>query len=391
MTNKRIGILAGEASGDNLGAGLMGALTDLCPQPVEFIGVGGPRMLQAGLQPLADMNLLSVNGFREPLAKLPGLYRLLRQLEHDLVQQEVDAFIGVDFNVFNFLLEKRLKKRGIKTVHYVSPSVYAWRTGRTVKIAKSTDLLLCLYPFEPAFYANTSVTAEFVGHPLADEISPQDGDDQARQQVRTDLGLATDRAVLALLPGSRSSEVKLMIEPFLQAAALLHQQDPGLQLVVPCLRTDLRAMIEAQVQQFGLAERMTVCCYTGNARKALIACDVALVKSGTSTLEAMLLHRPMVVSYRLGELTYHFAKRVLRTPYVALPNILSGRELVPELLQHEGTPENLAAEILHQLAAARQAEPSEMESDFRLLHEQLRQDANRQAASAVLGLLNANQ
>ncbi|XOV82057.1 MAG: lipid-A-disaccharide synthase [bacterium] len=381
----KIGILAGEASGDNLGAGLMTAMQQQTTQTLEFLGVGGARMQAAGLSPLAPLDALAVNGFRDPILKLPELITLLRRLIRTFVKAEIDVFIGVDFNVFNFILEAALRKRGIRTVHYVSPSVYAWRSGRTKRVARSADLLLCLYPFEPAFYKQTSVQAEFVGHPLADEIDLHAGAPQARLNARQALGLATDTAdttVLALLPGSRNSEVDLMIEHFLGAAAIFAQQTPGTVTVIPCVRPSIKQRVEKALQDH---PNLVVKLYEGNARQALIACDVALVKSGTSTLEAMLLHRPMVVSYRLGWWTYQLARRVLRTPFVALPNILAGRALVPELLQHEGTAEALAAALRRALNAA--AEDAQNTRVFERLHKQLRQGADAKSAASVLRLL----
>ena len=397
----RIGILAGEASGDNLGAGLMRAIqaqlnqtsstSDATHSPapnIEFVGIGGPMMLAAGLQPMADMQALNVNGFREPIVRLPSLLKLLWNLERSLKELKIDAFVGVDFNVFNFILEGRLKKAGIPTVHYVSPSVYAWRTGRTKRVAKSADLLLCLYPFEPHFYRHTNVQAVFVGHPLADEISAEDSGAASVQAAREELGLALHDPVLAVLPGSRSSEVKLMIEPFLVAARLLAQDLPGLQVVIPCPRPALKEMVEAKIAELDLACELKIVCNADHARRALVACDFALVKSGTSTLETMLLHRPMVVSYRLGALSYQLAKRLLRTEFVALPNILTNSALVPELLQDDGSAEQLAAALKDIWLEA--ADRDKLVATFVDLHAQLKQDANRQAATAVLGLLNAN-
>lgn len=380
----KLGILAGEASGDNLAAGLMAQLRRQAPdgEDIEFIGVGGPRMLALGLRSLASMERLSVNGFREPLMRLPELLGLLRRLSREIAAADVDGFIGVDFNVFNFLLEASLKKRGVRTVHYVSPSVYAWRAGRTRRVAKSADMLLCLYPFEPAFYIDTSVEAVFVGHPLADAIGPEAGDETARQAAREALGLRGEGTVLAVLPGSRSSEIGLMIESFVSAAKRFLVRNPETQIVVPCLRPVLRDKVDQALRAY---PELPVTLYDGDARQALVACDIALVKSGTSTLEAMLLSRPMVVSYRLGRLSAHFARWVLRTPYVALPNILSGRRLVPELLQDEATgvalAEALQEQLQHSLGEADYFEP------FHALQRELRQSADEKAAAAVLRLL----
>ncbi len=380
----KIGLLAGEASGDNLGAGLMAALrkqTDLKGQ-LHFMGVGGTRMLAQGLAPLADMDELAVNGFKDPILRLPKLIRLLRHLIRTFVDAKIDVFVGVDFNVFNFILEAALKKRGIKTVHYVSPSVYAWRAGRTKRVAKSADVVLCLYPFEPAFYEGLPVTAEFVGHPLADDIAADAGALPHKQAAREQLQIDPADNVLAVLPGSRGSEVDLMIAVFLDAAERFCATHTNTRIVIPCLRPHLRTRIE---QACRAHPDLPVVLHDGNARLPLLAADIALVKSGTSTLETMLLHRPMVVSYRLGALTYQLAKRVVHTPFVALPNILAGRELVPELIQDAATGEALAAALQQQWRRV-QAEPGYLQN-FTDLHEQLAQGADAKAAGAVVRLL----
>lgn len=380
----RLGLLAGEPSGDRLGAGLMQALQRQLPDTrIEFVGVGGPRMCSAGLDALAHIDELAVNGFREPLLNLPRLLRLLNRLTRELADAQIDAFIGVDFNVFNFLLERRLKKRGVRTVHYVSPSVYAWRRGRAKRIARSTDLLLCLYPFEPAFYANVPVEATFVGHPLADEIDLQAGDAASRAQAREALGLPSDACVLAVLPGSRSSEVRLMLPAFLEAAARFGAAHDAV-AVIPCLKPQLRELVEQGVRQH---PDLAVQLVDGDARLVLKACDMALVKSGTSTLEAMLLHRPMVVSYRLGALTYQIVRHLIRSPFVALPNILVGEMWVPELLQGEGTGAALADALRTEYALAR-SDPAR-QARFVEIHRSLRRDADASAAEAVIGLLRS--
>ncbi|MGE0625489.1 MAG: lipid-A-disaccharide synthase [Pseudomonadales bacterium] len=380
-----LGILAGEPSGDRLGAGLMAALSARHPD-VRFVGIGGPLMIDAGLECLVPMERLSVNGFVEPLRRLPDLVRILKCLLDTYRREPPAAFIGVDFNVFNFLLERLLKGRGIPTAHYVSPSVYAWRRGRVRRIARSTDLLLTLYPFEPAFYRDSPVRAVFVGHPLADEISPQMGDDVHRSAARRDLGLPETGTVVAVLPGSRLSEVGLMGAVFFEACEEVRARLPDVTFVVPCLRPPI---FDAVTGLMAAHPALDVRPVHGNARQALTACDVALVKSGTSTLEAMLLHRPMVVSYRLGELTYRLVKRLLRTPYVALPNILAGSELVPELLQHDATPRALAENVLAQLD--KRVGDAEYLRRFEALHASLRRGADERAAEAVLGWLGRSE
>ncbi len=345
-----IGLLAGEASGDNLGAGLMQALkARLHDRAVTFVGMGGPGMRAQGLEPLADFSMLSINGFKEPVLRLPQLYRLYRSLANTMIARQVDVFVGIDFNVFNLLLEGRLKRAGVPTAHYVSPSVYAWRRGRTRKIARCADKILCLFPFEPEFYRGLDVQAHFVGHPLAAEIAPATAGGEGRAQALQSLGL-DDRAVtLALLPGSRGSEVELMLPSMLAAAqglaSQLRAQGKNLQVVIPCLNS-ARA---AQIQELGAEVKgLEVRYFLGDARVPLVACDLALVKSGTSTLEAMLLGKPMVVTYRLNRLSYWIARLLVSTEHVAIPNILAGRMLVPELLQDAATPQALCEALMEQ-------------------------------------------
>jgi lipid-A-disaccharide synthase len=389
----KIGLLAGEPSGDNLAAGLMAALREqLQPELVEFIGVGGPGMAAQGLQSLAPFEALAVNGFKEPLLRLPQLWRLYRRLAQIMQAEKVDFFIGVDFNVFNFLLEGRLRKAGIATAHYVSPSVYAWRRGRTKKVARCADLLFCLYPFEPKFYSELPLRAVFVGHPLAESIDLHAGDSEARQRARSQLQIAPDDLVLAVLPGSRGSEVALMLEPFLQAAELLTQRitDRPMSLVIPCVNPARRQQIEQGLQQF---PTLRVALVDGDARSALVASDVAMIKSGTSTLEAMLLRRPMVVSYRLGKFSYRIANRLVNTPFIALPNILADKSLVPELIQDAATPSALAGAVLEQLeSATNKSKESVVMRSFAQMHKQLREGEsglgpNATAAAEICKLL----
>lgn len=377
-----LGLLAGEASGDRLGAGVMRELKKQLPD-IVFVGVGGPLMLAEGLESLLPMDALAVNGFRDPIMRLPSLLRIFRRLRETFLVRQVDGFLGIDFNVFNFLLEKSLKRRGIKTAHYVSPSVYAWRAGRTRRVANSADLLLCLYPFEPAFYAQSPIEAVFVGHPLADEIEPEQASSQQQRKARQLLNLDPDRTVLAVLPGSRRGEVKLMAPHFIEAAQRFVRMQPDAQIVVPCLHESLADLLQEELQGY---PDLPLVIHAGNARLPLQACDVALVKSGTSTLEAMLLHRPMVVSYRLGGLSYQLARRLLRTPYVALPNILAGKMLVPELLQHAGSGEALAAALQRAWQSSRESD--QVRREFAALHTTLRQNADAQAAVAMVRFLS---
>ena len=350
-----IGLLAGEPSGDLLGAGLINALRAMLQdREVTFMGVGGARMQAAGLICLADFETLSVNGFREPIMRLPELYRMYRELSTTLVEARVDAFVGIDFNVFNFLLEARLKRQGIPTAHYVSPSVYAWRRGRTKKVSRSADKLFCLFPFEPAFYKGHEVDARFIGHPMAAEIPLQAGSDEARKEVRLSLGLDLNDIILAVLPGSRGSEVELMLRPMLQAAQGFAEAQPtsnrSVRVIIPCVNQARYAQVDPIAKKFS---QLSPCLYRGDARSPLIACDLALVKSGTSTLEAMLLRRPMVVTYRLGYWTYLIANSLLKTPFIAVPNILAGRMLVPELVQKAATPDAMCEALGRVFCTAR--------------------------------------
>jgi lipid-A-disaccharide synthase len=376
-----IGILAGEASGDRLGRGLMVALKARFPA-ARFVGIGGVGMQAAGLESLAAMDRLAVNGFIDPIRRLPDLLRIFRQLLDGFARERPDLFIGVDFNVFNLLLERRLKRRGVPTVHYVSPSVYAWRRGRADRLGRAADLLLTLYPFEPAFYAHTPLRAVFVGHPLADEIAPDCGAPPQRQAARRSLGLPAEAMVIALLPGSRMAEVRLLGHTLLGAAALIAARRPAARFVVPCLDGRIRGWLTDALRAW---PGLQVTVDEGDARRALIACDAALVKSGTSTLEAMLVGRPMVVCYRLGRVSYQLARRLVRTEFVALPNILAGRRLVPELLQDAATPAALADALLRELDKAG-AEPEYLAA-FRHLHATLRRNADGCAAEAVAALL----
>jgi lipid-A-disaccharide synthase len=385
MSDLTIGMLAGEASGDNLGRGLMVELKRRYPA-ARFVGVGGPGMVAEGFDSLVPMDRLAVNGFIDPIRRLPELVGILRLLLARYAVERPDVFVGVDFNVFNLLLERRMKRRGVPTVHYVSPSVYAWRRGRIRRIAGAADMLLTLYPFEPALYDGTPVRAVYVGHPLADSIDLDAGSQARRDSARAELGLPVTPLVVALLPGSRMSEVRMMGNVFLEAAALVAAERPDVRFVVPCVRPAIGAWLTDARKRF---PDLLLTAYQGNARLALTACDGALVKSGTSTLEAMLLRRPMVVSYRLGALTYELVRRMLRTPFVALPNILAGRALVPELLQHEATAEALAARMLSELDKAHRN--PEYFTEFERLHRLLRRQADARAAEAVSGWLDIRQ
>jgi lipid-A-disaccharide synthase len=378
----RIGVVAGEASGDLLGAGLMAALRARVPA-VEFVGVGGPRMRALGMESLVPAESLAVNGFVDPLRRAPELLGLLRRLARRLLGEggaAVDAFVGVDFNVFNGLLERRLKHAGTPTVHYVSPSVYAWRRGRLKRLSRAVDHMLTLYPFEPPLYRDAGVEATFVGHPLADEIAPvEDG-----TPYRAALGVpAGAPLVLAVLPGSRRRELDALAGDFLAAAARVAEAVPGTVVLIPVLDAAARARLAPVLAAHpGLDVRV----HEGASRAVLAASDLVLVKSGTATLEAMLVGRPMVVAYRVGPITYRILKRLVHTAHFALPNLLAGRELVPELIQDAATPAALAAALLGE----RERAPA-LRTAFAELGASLRRDASARAAEAVLATVAARR
>ena len=370
----KVALVAGEASGDILGSGLMQALREQHPH-IEFIGVGGPLMEACGLQSFFPMERLAVMGLVEVLGRLRELLRRRKELAAWLLEQQPDVFIGIDAPDFNLDLELKLRQQGIKTVHYVSPSVWAWRQKRVLKIRKACDLMLCLLPFEAQFYEEHQVPVHFVGHPLADSIALDNDPLVARQQ----LGLTVSAPVVALMPGSRGGEVGRLGELFLHSARLLHQRNPDIQFVLPAANAARKEQLQQLLAAF---PELPVSLLEGQSQLALQACDTVLIASGTATLEAMLFKRPMVVAYRLAGLTYHILKRMVKSWHFALPNLLAGETLVPEFIQHAATAENLAAAIEQQLA-----DGSRQTVRFLELHQLMRRDASRQAASAVLQLV----
>jgi lipid-A-disaccharide synthase len=372
----RIGILAGESSGDILGAGLMQALKQLQPA-VEFEGIGGPLMQAQGLLSRHPMERLSVMGLIEPLKRLPELLNIRKDIIDYFSQQPPAIFIGIDSPDFNLTIERRLRAKGIRTVHYVSPSVWAWRQKRVATIAKTVDLLLTLFPFEADFYKQHKVPVSFVGHPLADLISlePQ------MQDARAELGLAPEIKILALLPGSRQGEVARMGPVFLATAALLMKQQPDLHFLVPCANPARKQQLQSMLGP----EHKTVHLLDGQSRVAMQAADAVILASGTASLEAMLLKKPMLVCYKMASLSYAIISRMLKVPFFSLPNLLAGKLLVEELVQQQVNPQALAlkAKVLLQQDAAHEA----LLREYRQIHLSLRQDANNKAAQAVLALL----
>ncbi len=374
----RVGIVAGEASGDLLAAGLMQALRDRCGD-VVFECVAGPLMEAQGCLTLAPAERLSVMGLIEPLARIPELFMLRRSLVRHFTDNPPDVFIGVDAPDFNLGLEYRLRQFGVKTVHYVSPSIWAWRQYRIKKIRKAVDLMLTLFPFEAEFYQDNNVPVAFVGHPLANMIAVQPDLPAARQR----LGLAGHSQIIAMLPGSRVTEVNRLAPLMLKTAAYCLKHNDNLHFVVPLASGKIRDRFERFLQ---LPAPLPITLFDGKARDVMEASDAVLVASGTATLEAMLLKKPMVVTYKLSAFSYHIVKRLIKVKVVSLPNLLAGKPLVPELMQDEATPVALGEQLLTYL---NDHEASQAIHDtFVALHEQLQLDANEKATDHILALVN---
>jgi lipid-A-disaccharide synthase len=396
--SRRFVLVAGEASGDLLGADLIESIRERFPA-AQFAGVGGPRMIAAGLDAWYPAEKLAVMGLVEVLLHLPSLLAIRRDVARRAVDFQPDAFIGIDAPDFNLGLERQLKHAGIATVHYVSPSVWAWREKRAAKIGRSADRVLCLFPMEPPIYARHGVDARFVGHPLADTFAL----DPDRQAARTALGLPPAGPVLAILPGSRLGEIARLGADFLGAARLLAQQIPNLRVIAPMANRSCRAAFETLLREAGIGNResetptasttpdsplpFSVTVIDGRAHAAMIAADAVLLASGTAALEAMLAKRPMAVGYRVAPLTYRIVKGLglLKVQRYALPNVLAGRDLVPELMQDACTPEALAHALLPALRS-REIDPGLL-CEYRRLHLELRHDASRSAATAIAELI----
>jgi len=374
-----IGMVAGEASGDLLGAHLIAALRAHLPG-ARFIGVGGPGMQSEGLDSLYPMERLAVRGYAEVLRHYPGLAWMRRKLRLALLDARPQLFIGVDAPDFNLGLEAGLKRARVPVVHYVSPSIWAWRGGRIAAIARSVDQVLTLFPFEPAIYRKAGIAATYVGHPLADLIPEQDQTASTRAQLK----IAPERKVIALLPGSRQSELRYMADSFIATAKLLAQKIEQPLFLVPLVSRETREMFEAALYRAGAAE-LPLTILFGHARDALAAADVALVASGTATLEAALLKKPMVITYKMAGASWLLMRRMGYLPYIGLPNILAGEFVVPELLQHDATPENLAHALLNSLNDS--VVRARLPQRFAAIHRELKCNAAEQAARAVLPLL----
>ena len=381
-TRLRIAMIAGETSGDQLGGPLIAALRQRFPD-AEFAGIGGPEMVAAGLDAWQPADALAVMGLVEVLRHLPRLLRLRKHVRERLLRWRPDIFIGIDAPDFNLGLERKLRLSGVRTVHYVSPSVWAWREQRAAKIGASADRVLCLFPMEPAIYARHGVEACFVGHPLADRFALLPDRDAARRA----LGVTRDAKVLALLPGSRLSEIQRLTAPFVGAARRCQQTLPDLILIAPMASAACRAEFERRLQTQPGATGVR--CLDGHAHVAMIAADAVLVASGTAALEVMLAKRPMVVAYRIAPLSYWIVRTfgLLKSSVISLPNILAGRKIVPELLQNECRADKLAAALIPLLQDSAVAHAQI--APFEALHLQLRGGGAESAASAIAELLDA--
>lgn len=375
----RIGLVAGEASGDLLGAGLIRALRERVPD-ATFEGVAGPEMIAAGCERWAGAESLAVMGLIEPLMELPGLLRLRRMLVRRWTRSPPDVFVGIDAPDFNLGLESRLKASGIPTAHYVSPSVWAWRQGRIATIRKAADCVLCILPFEKKLYDEHGVRAEFVGHPKASRIPRH----ASAADARSALGLDVDGLIVAVLPGSRKSEVSRLAGPFARAAAILLARYPSLRFVTPVAAKSLRPVIESELSRAGVSASFTL--FDGQSEDAMVAADIVLLASGTAALESALLCRPMVAAYRVAPLTAMIVKMLglLKVNKFTLPNLMTETPHVPEFIQEDATPEALADAVGELLESPERA--AFIRERFATLRSELALDADQRAADVVLGL-----
>ena len=375
----RIVVVAGESSGDLLGAQLITALKAHYPN-ARFAGIAGPKMLAAGARTVVDMDSLAVRGYVEVIRHLPRLLRLRRKLKAAIRAERPDLVIGIDAPDFNLNLEAAAKRVGIPAVHYVGPSVWAWRPERLKKIAKAVSHVLLLFPFEPQLYQQAGIPATYVGHPLADMMPLVPNQDE----IRETLDIPPGKTVFALLPGSRQSELALHAELFIKTAQELYERYPNAIFLVPLITRETRLQFETEMWRLG-AQELPFRLLFGHAHDAMQSADAILVASGTAALEAMLAKRPTLVTYRLTGMTYRMVKKKLRLPYVSLPNVLEGQFLVPELLQHDATVDNLVQVLSNFISDKRYA--AELSARFATHHDALRCGAAVRAAEAVAGVL----
>jgi len=374
-----IGIVAGEASGDLLGSHLMAALREVRTD-IEFVGIGGPKMQAAGMNILFPMEKLAVRGYVEVLRHYREITGIRRKLKNHFLVNRPDLFIAVDAPDFNLDLELTLKESGIPTIHYVSPSIWAWRGERIGKIKRAVSHMLALFPHEPKIYQQAGVPVDYVGHPLADMLPDQ----PKRTEMRETMRIPLQARVFAFLPGSRQSEVKHLARTYIETARLILQQIPEARFLVPLVSRETRGIFDQALYDCD-AQELPITLLFGHAQDAMIAADIALVASGTATLECALLKRPMVITYRMPAFSWWMIKRKRYQPYFGLPNILSERFVVPELIQEDATPENLAQALLN-LVNDKDA-VMQLEETFRELHQTLRQNTAQKAAAAILPYL----
>ena len=378
----RFGIVAGEKSGDILGASLISALRNYFPN-AEFIGVGGSEMVALGCESLCPIDRLSVMGFVEPLRRLPELLTLKRKLRRRFLAERIDAFIGIDSPVFNLSLAKALKNKGIKTIHFVSPTIWAYRENRVFNIKKSIDLMLTLFPFEKDLYKKHKIKAECVGHPLADQLSLKD----RSCNYRTQLGIPNDQTVVALLPGSRVDEVNRLAPMFFETALEALQKYPKLKFLVPFSNLETHLRLKSYMANLSIVagEQFTL---VNDSHAALDASDFAFITSGTATLEALFLRKPMVICYKLAPISYLIGSRLIKVPYIGLPNILANEMIVPEYIQKEVTTTALLGELDEFMSGVKSF--SELLIKYEEIHEDLRGGASEKAASEIFRLVSKN-
>ncbi|MCH8261904.1 MAG: lipid-A-disaccharide synthase [Proteobacteria bacterium] len=375
----RIGIVAGEASGDLLGAKLIQDLKKKYSD-IEVVGIGGKHLIENGCQSLFDMERLSVMGIFEVLARYCELLGIRRKLTKYFIENPPDIFIGIDAPDFNLTLEENLRSQGIRTVHYVSPSVWAWRESRLKKISRAVDLMLVLFPFELPYYEKNNITARFVGHPLATQLN----ETPDKNGVREVLDLPRDKVIIALMPGSRKSEINQHSSIFLETALWCQERHDNLHFVANMVDEQAREIFSKAINE--ICPDLPITIFTGDSRRAMEASDLLLLASGTITLEAMFLKKPMVVAYRVSWLTYQIFSRLIHAPYAALPNLLADKLLVPECLQNDCTPEKLGAELSAWLNDESAVE--KLKHEFDVIHQGMVQQKRHSAVDAIMLLIS---
>lgn len=380
----RIGMVAGEASGDILGAALMKSIRNKHPT-VVFEGVGGPLMVAQGFNSLFAMERLSVMGIVEPLKRLPELLAMRKSLKQRFISDPPALFLGIDSPDFNLNLETALRREGVLTAHYVSPSVWAWRQGRVKKIGKAVDHILTLFPFEAQFFKKHKIPVTFVGHPLADQFPVCSEEKKAQKEAaRLELNLESADTVIALMPGSRGGEVKMLGKAFIDTARWCLQQRNNLKFIIPAANSERYEQLRALLDQE--PEDLPITLLRGESQKIMMAADAVLMASGTTTLEALLLSRPMVVAYRMAPLSYAIISRLVKLPYISLPNLLAGKKIVPEVMQNEVRAEILGPLLMESLENDKMR--CQLEMQFSTIHRELRQNASEHAAEVLLNMID---